>query len=297
VQAGIPVDDREWIAAYGASTSLLSFHDIATQNIDVLRSDNGGSTYTETSRVIPETDYKAQDNELGNLVIDHNHPTPGGFRAYQAFVAPSKAPAQTDTSVTNDAAFLGVSSDGGQTWKDRPVPCLTKYGKSGLSHNFPNVSVAPDGTLYYAVSNNRAIYVAKSGDHGSHWTCSGAISSNARAIFPWVVATSHGVDLVYYGAVGSGASQTWYVYFAQDRASSVRRWSTRRLMPVHKGTICEDGAGCTNGRQLFDDFAVDTDQSGWAHIAYSHDAPKLGGPSTYTGYAVQRSGSRVGRPN
>ncbi len=37
VQAGLPVDDREWIAAYGAQTSLLTYHDIATNDIDVLR--------------------------------------------------------------------------------------------------------------------------------------------------------------------------------------------------------------------------------------------------------------------
>src|SRR5436305_4769143 len=29
VVAGVPGDDREWIAAYGASTALLSYHDVA----------------------------------------------------------------------------------------------------------------------------------------------------------------------------------------------------------------------------------------------------------------------------
>ena len=46
-----------------------------------------------------------------------------------------------------------------------------------------------------------------------------------------------------------------------------------------------------------DDFGVDTDQSGWAHIAYSHDAPDLGGSGAYTGYAVQTAGTVVARPN
>src|SRR5581483_8940317 len=95
VVGGLPGDDREWIAAYGANTSLLSYHDAATNNIDVLRSTDGGQTYVEASRVIPDTDYKAQNNELGNLVIDHNHPTSGGFWAYQSFVAPSANPGPT----------------------------------------------------------------------------------------------------------------------------------------------------------------------------------------------------------
>src|SRR5207248_5991421 len=59
VQAGLPIDDREWIAAFGANTPLLTYHDIATNDIDVLRSDNGGQVYTQISQAIPETDYKA----------------------------------------------------------------------------------------------------------------------------------------------------------------------------------------------------------------------------------------------
>ena len=111
------------------------------------------------------------------------------------------------------------------------------------------------------------------------------------------MATSAGEDLVYYGAVGTGASQTWYVYFAQNPAQTVSGWSTKRLMPVHNGQVCEGGVSCTGGRQLLDDFAVDTDRSGWAHIAYSHDAPNLGGSGSYTGYAVQQAGTHVGFPN
>ena len=296
VQGGVPVDDREWIAAYGADTSLLSYHDIVTSNIDVLRSDNGGALYTQTSRVIPDTDYKAQNNELGNLVIDHNRTTPAGFWAYQAFVAPSADPGVTGNSTYNEA-FLGVSSDGGHTWADKAIPCSKSFGANGLDHNFPNVSVAPNGQLFYAVSNDKAIHVARSSDHGNTWTCSGAVSSTTQAIYPWIVATSSGEDLVYYGAIGTGSSQTWYVYFAQNPAQTVGGWSTTQLMPVHKGAVCEGGVSCTGGRQLLDDFAVDTDRSGWAHIAYSHDGPNLGGSGSYTGYAVQQSGTRVGYPN
>src|SRR5205823_1926725 len=53
---GVPVDDRVWIAAYGASTSLLTYHDVVTNNIDVLRSDDGGATYVQVARAIPDTD-------------------------------------------------------------------------------------------------------------------------------------------------------------------------------------------------------------------------------------------------
>jgi hypothetical protein len=293
VQAGLPGDDREWIAAFGAHTSLLTFHDISTDEIDVLRSDNDGTLYTQISRVIPLTDYKAQNNELGNLVIDHDNlpNSTGGFYAYQSFVAPSSS-----SGSTYNEAFLGVSSDGGHTWTDEPIPC--SVSSTGLDHNFPNVSVAPNGTLWYAWSDNRNIYTATSTDHGASWSCSPAVSTNtAQAIYPWLAATNAGVDLVYYGAPTT-TNQTWYVYFAQNTSGAPSGWGTpQQLMAVHSGAVCEGGVSCTGGRQLFDDFGIDTDASGWAHIAYSHDSPSLGGSSSYTGYAVQTGGTPVGAPN
>jgi hypothetical protein len=295
VQAGLPIDDREWIAAFGAQTSLLTYHDIASNNIDVLRSDNGGMLYSQIAQVIPATDYKAQNNELGNLVIDHrNLPnTTGGFYAYQAFVAPSGS-----SGTHYNEAFLGVSADGGHTWTDRAIPCSTASSSTDLSHNFPNISVSLSGTIWYAWSDDTSIRTAESSNHGRTWTCSKPVSTGtSQAIFPWLVATSHGVDLVYYAAP-TKTNQTWYVYFAQNTAATASSWGTpQRLMAVHKGAVCEGGVSCTTGRQLFDDFGVDTDSLGFAHIAFSHDSPNLGGSGTYTGYAVQTAGTRVGPPN
>ncbi|MGH2910464.1 MAG: hypothetical protein ACRDK8_14375 [Solirubrobacteraceae bacterium] len=295
VQAGLPLDDREWIAAFGADTSLLTYHDIATNDIDVLRSDDGGAAYTQISQVIPETDYKAANNELGNLVIDHrNLPAgAGNFYAYQAFVAPSRS-----SGTHNNEAFLGVSSDDGHTWTDRPIPCSTASATTDLNHNFPNVSVDPAGKLWYAWSDDKTIHTATSSDHGQTWSCSKPVSTgSAQAIFPWLAASSRGVDLVYYGAP-TKTNQTWYAYFAQNTTGRASGWAApHRLMAVHKGAVCEGGVSCTGGRQLFDDFAVDTDNLGFAHIAYSHDSPNLGGSGTYTGYAVQTTGKTVGQPN
>jgi hypothetical protein len=292
VQAGLPVDDREWIAAFGANTSLLTFHDVATNDIDVLRSNNGGKSYNEISQVIPVTNYKAMNNELGNLVIDHDNlpDATGDFYAYQAFVAPSAS-----SGSHNNEAFLGVSSNGGHAWTDNPIPCSTAAASTDLNHNFPNVSVDPAGNVWYAWSDDHNIYTAESTDHGKTWSCSGAVSTTTtQAIFPWLAATSGGVDLVYYGAP-TATNQTWSVYFAQNIGGT---WGTpQQLMPVHQGAVCESGASCTTGRQLFDDFGVDTDSLGWAHIAFSQDSPSLGGSGTSTGYAVQTAGTAVGAPN
>jgi hypothetical protein len=292
VQGGIPVDDREWIAAYGPATSLLSYHDAATNNINVLRSDDGGTLYTQVSTAIPPTDYKAGNNQLGNLVIDHSSATPGGgFYAYQSFVAPSKS-----AGSSYDEAFLAVSSDGGHSFTERPIPCSTQSGGS-LDHQFPNVSVAPDGSLVQTWSNDVSVFAARSADHGLTWSCTGPLSTNTKtAIEPWVVATSAGTALVYYGSPDpAGPTQRWYVYLAEDHGTGFG--APQPVVAVHTGSVCEGGIGCTTGRQLFDDFGVDTDQLGYVHIAYSHDAPTLGGSGTYTGYAVQTGGTTLGAPN
>lgn len=99
---------------------------------------------------------------------------------------------------------------------------------------------------------------------------------------------------MYYGA----PTTTFYVYFAQNFNGKAKSWQKpHQLFPVHTGEVCEGGIECTTGRQLFDDFGVDTDSQGWAHIAYSQDSPEIGGEGTSTGYAVQVRGRPVGVPN
>lgn len=308
VVAGLPLDDREWIAAYGADTSLLSYHDVVSNNIDVLRSDDGGATYIQVARAIPDTDYKALNNQLGNIAIDRRNTTgaaAGQFWAYQSFVAPSSKPSVlalvplVGTPMFNEA-FMAVSDDGGKTWTDRPIPCSVSV--ESLNHQFPNVSVAPDGSVWAGWSDGGNVRTAVSRDHGTTWSCSPPVSTNtAQAVFPWMVATSAGVDLVYYGTTtpeSSPDTPTWYVYFVQNLGSTAGGWGVpMQLMPVHEGTVCDEGVQCISGRQLLDDFGIDTDQRGYAHIAYSHDSPNVGGAGTYTGYARQVGGTPVGFPN
>ncbi|MCA1844791.1 MAG: glycoside hydrolase, partial [Actinobacteria bacterium] len=246
--------------------------------------------------------------QLGNIAIDRRN-TAGGaagqFWAYQSFVAPSAKPPLLSSlpvlgGATYNEAFMAVTKDGGKTWTDRPIPC--SVSTKSLNHQFPNVSVAPDGTVWASWSDGEDVLTAVSRDHGSTWACSPAVSTNtAQAIFPWMVATSAGVDLVYYGTTtpeSSTDTPTRSVYFVQNLASTAGGWGTpAQLMPVHEGAVCDEGVQCTTGRQLLDDFGIDTDPGGFAHIAYSHDSPNLGGATTFTGYARQIGGTPVGYPN
>jgi hypothetical protein len=322
VQGGIPGDDRPWIAAFGAGTSLLTFHDTASENIDVLRSDDGGLTYAQVSQAISPTSTAVQNgalfgNQHGNVAIDRlntqdtvSHGPLAGFWAYQSFVSFSASP----TATQFNEAYLAVSNDGGITWTDREVPCSVAADDVGLDSQFPNVSVDPSGKVWMTWSAGQkatdpltggptnvtsgAIFVAVSQDHGQSWACSGPLSpSGATAVMPWLATGSAGADLVYYatGDKPTAASATWSAQFQQ---LSGGKWgSPHAITTVHRGPVCEGGVACSGDRQLYDDFGVATDTLGFAHIAYSHDAPDLGGTGSWTGSAVQTGGTTVGPQN
>ena len=168
------------------------------------------------------------------------------FWAFQSFVAPS-----TSSGSAQNEAYLAVSNDGGYTWADRAVACSTSSSQKSLGHQFPDVSVDPSGNLWMAWSDDTNVFTAESSDHGATWSCSGPVSTNsAQAVFPWLVATSGGVDLVYYGSTTApGPTQSWSVYFAQNTAGTAAGWGAPgAVVPVHQGTVCEAGATCSSGR-------------------------------------------------
>lgn len=319
VQVSPVPEDRPFVAAYGAGTSLLGVHDLATyDDIDILRSDQPGTPYVLIAQVIPEADYKAHLNQTGNLVIDRenragavaNRAGTVPFWAYQAFVSNSKA--GVGHGIGNDGVgneiFIAVSNDGGYTWIDEPVGCSSRIGRAddGLNNEFPVAAVAPDATVWVTWSDGIDVYAARSMNHGRSWTCEGPVSATTHArgaaFEPWITATRAGVDVVYYATpnVRAGSQTVTYVYFAQLVHG---RWTIPvRVAPVHAGSVCQSGASCTSNRQLLDDFGVDTDPNGWAHIAFTADAdangaPKLGGQFSTTFYAVQTAGPRIGASN
>ena len=86
LSATIPGDDREWIAADGASKVCVSYHDVATFNIDVNCSSDAGATFLQPGSAIDLAHaFLLQDNSTGNLVID-----PSTHVIYQTFSVGSR---------------------------------------------------------------------------------------------------------------------------------------------------------------------------------------------------------------
>lgn len=278
--ATIPGDDREWIAADGASKVCISYHDVATSNIDVNCSADAGTTFTQLGMAIDTGHaFLINNNMIGNLAIDA-----GSHVVYQTFSGIANA-GDVLGGAGNHVVWMAVSTDGGRTFVDHAVfvnpSTAVNYG-----HQFVNVSVDRAGNVYSVFSDNHNLFYSFSANQGQSWSAPVQINQapSSTAIMPWSVAGGAGkLDVVWYGTSffdgvtvpdNYPASASWQVYFAQNLAATTGGAFTQvAASPVnHFGGVCESGATCAGNRDLFDDFGVAASPTtGLASIVYSDD--------------------------
>jgi len=279
-------DDREWIAADGAAKVCISYHDLATFNVDVDCSYDAGASFAQ--HAIPGAidaahAFLLQNNQIGNLAID-----PASHVVYQVLAGIASV-GETACGIRGTcgyhAVWMAVSRDGGLTFADYPV-YVGPNDQVGYAHMFPNVAVDRAGNVYAVFSDDHDVYYAVSTDRGRTWSAPVRVNRDPAqtAIFPWAVAGDAGkLDVVYYGTSYGDASTSpgayppsaaWHVFFAQN-LKATRRGEFRQVRvtpPVHYGGVCESGIGCSGNRDLFDDFGVAASPvTGLASIAYTDD--------------------------
>lgn len=271
VGALVPVDDREWIAADLSSKVCVSYHDIATFNIDVNCSYDAGLTFTQLGDAIDANHlYNIDNNEIGNLAID-----PKTHYIYQTFsgIDPNNAVGCYSFGVGGECnyhvVYMAVSKDGGRTFTDYVVhdgSPLESYG-----HQFVNVSLDQAGNVYSVYSDNHNTYYSFSTDHGQTWSGPYQINHTPAntAIMPWSVAGSPGhLAVVYYGTSyfdgvnppdNYPMTAAWYPYYAENDNALTPGSAFQQVQasPInHYGGVCEGGISCTGNRDLYDDFGV-----------------------------------------
>jgi len=275
IGATIVGDDREWIAADGASKVCISYHDVATQNIVVNCSFDAGTTFTQIGQAFDTNHlFLTSANMIGNLMID-----PKNHYIYQTFSGIANANEQvcsTQGTCGNHVVYMAVSTDGGKTFTDHVVynnPDITvSYG-----HQFTNVSIDRAGNVYSVYCDNKNIYYSYSTDHGTNWSAPSRVnkpnSGANTAIFPWSVANGPGhLDIVWYGTSYSSSTlppdnfpptATWQVDFTQNLQATTPGSTFVQVTAsptVHHGGVCEGGISCTgdrgHNRDLYDDFGV-----------------------------------------
>ena len=300
--AGSPVvgDDRQWLAAAAGNTFYMSSHIVASDNIAVSKSTDGGRSYSFVGLAIDAAHLAqaAYNNELGPLVVDvKSSLTPKPL--YTIFSAPSTAAANLnsgagETQSNNNALYLASSFDGGSTWSDTPI--YVGPSTQTVDHIFPTLSIDSGGVLWAAWSTDSHIFVSHAPTSRARtsalpWSSPVQLDPKGTTanVFAWVAGGgANRADVVWYSGTGSGSgpddpTAQWVVRYAQlnvsgkglDISTAV---ASKRVM--HVGQICETGVTCSiNGnRDLLDFLQVAITPDGRAAVAWTDDtaAPPAG---------------------
>jgi hypothetical protein len=306
----IPVDDRQWNDAIDVSTAYLTYHDIATFNIEVQRSNDGGFTYVNGigEAIDPQTfpiagTLVGSANVAGQIRIDHSPTCLSRGNLYAIFVAPD--------SVTENllggalrSVYVGVSTD---AKLGLPAFLFTDHkifaGPAGANNQgalnlFPALATDDFGFVYAVWSDNSNILFSSSSDQGTTWTTpirvnSGATLGNAN-VFPWVAADANGHAVVVWlgdDLMGNSNDRTvlektcsggtnscwakWNVYAAEtvhghDAVPAFTQFTASDHV-IHYGTVSTGGLGGGANRNLADFFQVALDPQHRANISFADD--------------------------
>ena len=284
VAALVPGDDRMWNdAANDASTVYISYHDVATFNIEVQRSNNGGLTYVAgageaiDAATLPAAGSLAPTdsaNTAAQIKVDKSA-CPSKGNLYVAFTAPDNVTENTNTGPQR-SVYVGVSTDAGLnaptiTFTDHKI-YTSPAGSAGAVHGtnqiFPALAVDNFGYVYTVWSDNTSVFLSSSSNLGTSWTApvrvNGGTTVGKSNVFPWVAADANGhVVVTWLGSSLAGNSNDvaamqatctdgtmscwahWNVYSAETvNGHAVAPAFTQRTASDH---VIHSGTVCTGG--------------------------------------------------
>lgn len=283
VVALIPGDDRQWIDGFGGQNVYLNYHDVATFNIEVQRSNDGGETYVNGfgEAIDPQTFPAAggvpatnSANVAGQIKADRSS-CPSNGNLYQVFVAPDSV-TENLTGGALRSVYVGVSTDAklalpAFTFTDTKVFTGPAGAQNqGALNLFPALAVDDLGFVYAVWSDNSNVFYSFSADQGTTWSnpvnVSFAVNGGHANVFPWIAADAFGhVGIVWFGDDRAGNSNdtatlapcssgsttcmqnwaNWSVYFAESvNANSATPIFTQSVISDH---IIHRGTVSTGG--------------------------------------------------
>ncbi len=275
----VPVNDRQWVAAYGPQTVYMTF-DNAPVNAGIwfTKSTDAGKTFslpvnlTGGAGTIRRSNNLAVDQYNGNLYTTY-----------------------TPTNLPNQLNLL-KSTDGGNTWTISTI--YTGPAGSSVENAFPIIAVDRGGNVHVVFTRstgltartNAHVFLMSSADQGATWLPPVQVDSGANTqstVMPWIVAGSPGVvDITWYGSSSASPDAPpydWHVFFAQttNALSASPTFTQVVAVPyaVHNDAICSQGGNCTGStRDLSEYYTMTIDRDGNANIAYEDGVTDCTGP-------------------
>lgn len=263
-----PVNDRQFNAAYGASTVFLSWRTLNTGNqLFCARSDNAGLSFGPPVPVYDDVVGTTLATQLGNLVCDTR---PGA-------TAPIAAGADGEGNLyhgyiltTQDASsghkiYVAVSRDFGLTW----TSSLVFAGPPGATfdHIFSWIAVDGAGNVYTVWADGNNVYYSGSSDlkttNAATWSLPVRVNNGAATktcVLPMVDAGSDGrIVVAWYGTDASSSvspGAQWHYFHARcnNALGALPVIEQVRVSDhvMHTGVVCEDGLGCSCCRELLE---------------------------------------------
>jgi len=278
--AGVPSDDRQWVAAYGPQTVGLTYNATSVTRppggigLFFVKSTDAGRSFGPPVEITAATALDSTNVE-GNLVVD---PYTGNF--YTTYIPLGQ----------NNVIRLASSTNGGATWT-----VTTAYtGPAGTTNRgvFPIIAVDRGGNVH--------LVFTKSDDNATHTNCHVLLTSTANptaatptwtsavqvdnggaathtACQAWVVGGSPGVaDVTWLGSSGTSPNTApfdWHVYFAQVTnaltGSPTIAQNLAESAQVHDASICFNGGACASGtRTMLEYYVMTIGPDGNANIAF-----------------------------
>ncbi len=288
--ATVPLDDRQWINAFGENTVYLYYRTLATLTGLVLnKSIDGGVTYAAATTLV---------NPLGLtpgfIAVDPNPNWDASVNVYLSAVSSSQLVVFRCVDPTpNFVNVPGVN----------PITCTPSTVDDTMSHGhiFDPVAVDNAGNVYAAWSNNSEVFYAWSADHGATWSAPVQVTDATDPampsfnFFPWITAGDEGrIGVVWYGThdatTNADDDSEWKAYYAfvgdAMAATPTVRWLPASDHYIHKGNVSQGGFDPNDtslNRNLIDFFQVAHDpRDGAVVIAYAADYNDFDGHTHYT---------------
>jgi hypothetical protein len=293
--------DRMWLTTIGKSTVYYAYHDNELSQIWLVKSTDGGETWSVPVPVIPAEMLPQSagllvtaGNIQGDIVTD-----PDG-RLYMPFLSSKAVEGNVPLGKPN-AYYVAITDTNGEN----PTIHTVYEGDEDIQGLFPAIASDLAGNIYATWTNKHTVFLAISRDHGETWSAPQKISTgkgNTSTVFPYVIAGSKGrVALAWLGSDAETNDVTeakWKTYFAQSTDALKKDATWTQVVAsdhiVHTGSICLEGLACdvTGGNRslaevlqmgLTKDGRViisypgtsSADLSGWAYVAEQRLGPGL----------------------